>query len=277
MKKYLFIFFIALFFQVNYSTGQELNTDIASTLEKLFVRLRENHPSVKKIEINDSVRMIIDSYSSSDSVFVHRFTNLRFLGQIISPDSLVKLLTWNLVLPDGENMYFCNIIRRARKDAPAVLYRLMGNYNISPERTDTIYSSANWYGALYYDMRPFSSEGSKGYILLGIDYGNSFITRKIIDVMTFSQGNEIIFGSKCFTDGKSLASRVIFEYSATAVMSLRFESDDLIVFDHLSPFSPELKDNRQFYGPDFSFDAYRLVKGLWRLEEDIDIKNRQDN
>jgi hypothetical protein len=248
---------------------------IASELEGMFRRVRENRSSQEKLAINDSIRVILENYAVSDTVFKHRFTNLRFLGQITSPDSLVKIITWNLILDDGGNRYFCYFVKRSPPGGKIQLYKLSGIYKETTERIDTIYSLSNWYGALYYDIRPFETTGGKSWVLLGIDYGNSFITRKIIDVVSFGPGNSLIFGRKCFTDGKENMLRVVFEYTSKAVMSLRFERDDLIVFDHLSPASPELKDNRQFYGPDFSFDSYSLENGLWKLKSDIDIRNRK--
>jgi hypothetical protein len=92
--------------------------------------------------------------------------------------------------------------------------------------------------------------------------------------VSFEKGNEISFGLNCFSDGKSLKHRVLFEYSSRAVMSLKFENDTFIVFDHLSPFSPQYRDNRQFYGPDFSFDSFSYDRGIWRYKGDIDIKNK---
>ena len=133
--------------------GQDSNNDISLKLEKLFSGLRENLPQETKIEKNDSVRSIIMSYASSDSVFTHRFSNLRFLGQITSPDSLVKILTWNLIFTDGGNRYFCYIIKRDRKKGAGKVYTLTGFYNEGHIRTDTSYSTTNWYGALYYDLR----------------------------------------------------------------------------------------------------------------------------
>ena len=253
---------------------QVKNDDISRKLEKLFSAMRENLPSQIKIEKNDSVRSIISSYASSDSVFSHRFSNLRFLGQITSPDSLVKIITWNLILADGGNSYFCYLIHREQKRGGGRVHTLTGNYREGSVRTDTVYSSSDWYGALYYDLRPFTVSGKLQYILLGIDYGNSFVSRKIIDVLSFSSDGNILFGLNCLTDGKTVVHRVVFEYAATAVMSLRFEAGNMIVFDHLSPFSPELKGNRQFYGPDFSFDSYIFEKDLWMLKTDIDIKNK---
>jgi hypothetical protein len=46
--------------------------------------------------------------------------------------------------------------------------------------------------------------------------------------------------------------RDVFEYASNAMMSLRFRSDNSIVFDHLVPFSTTHKDDRQYYGPDYS-------------------------
>jgi hypothetical protein len=133
----------------------------------------------------------------------------------------------------------------------------------------------NWYGALYYDIRPFIFNNETNYVILGIDYGNSFITRKVIDVLSFNSRDEIVLGKNCFRDGNFMKPRIVFEYASTAVMTLRFISDTSIVFDHLSPVSPEFKDNHQFYGPDFSFDSYNLGNGYWRLFSNIDVRNKE--
>jgi hypothetical protein len=272
MKRFLLISSLLSALIINCINGQTQSKSIAGDLEGMFSRVIENHSPAEKLTINDSIKTIIENYAESDTVFKHRFSNLRFLGQITSPDSLVKILTWNLILEDGGNRYFCYIIRRSSPKTGKTVYKLSGIYNEAPVRTDTIYSQSNWYGALYYDIRPFVTGKETSYILLGIDYGNSFITRKLIEVLSFGSDNNLVFGKKCFTDGKMLITRVVFEFSSTAVMTLRFYTASSIVFDHLSPVSPEMKDNKQFYGPDFSYDSYNLENGLWRLKSNIDIR-----
>jgi hypothetical protein len=272
MKRICLISTIFTLLMINSLNGQTKSPNIAADLEGMFFRLRDNLSSQQKLAINDSVKLIIESYAASDSVFNHRFTNLRYLGQISSPDNLVKIITWNLILNDGGNRYICYIIRKSDPGVQNTIYKLSGIYNESPIRTDTIYSESNWYGALYYDIRPFKIGKEPSYILLGIDYGNSFVTRKLIDVLTFAPGSGLLFGRNCFSDGIMTSPRVVFEFSANAVMSLRFYGDLSIVFDHLSPSSPELKDNRQYYGPDFSYDSYDFEKGLWRLKTNVDIR-----
>ncbi|MGD0582004.1 MAG: hypothetical protein ABR974_03560 [Bacteroidales bacterium] len=257
------------------STGQGNTAGASKNLEKMFLRLSGNLPADEKLKTNDSVQAFIDSFAASDTAFNYRFRSLRYLGQIMSPDSLVKIITWNLILDDGTNQYFCYLIRREKKRGGGTVIKLKAAYNENAERVDTAYSVRNWYGALYYDLRPFDLNGSTKYIVLGIDYGNSFVTRKLIDVLSFGTGGDVTFGLNCFSDGQGLNNqRILFEYSSKAVMSLRFEADNTIVFDHLSPFSPQYKGDHQFYGPDFSFDSYKLDNGLWRYKGDIDIRNK---
>lgn len=269
------VLFVAMLLLILYSDLLcQVNLPLTGrSLEGMFSRIRENLSSEQKLRINDSTQTLVDKYAKSDSVFTYKFDNLRFLGQIISPDSLVKIISWNLILESGDNSYYCYFIRKGKDNSSNDVYKLSGLYSEKAIGSDTLYSDSNWYGALYYDIRPFKVAGTEqSYVILGIDYGNSFVTRKVIDILTFGSDHKLIFGKKCFVDGKVLRQRVVFEYSTKVVMSLRFMNDKSIVFDHLSPSSPEFRDNHQFWGPDFSFDSYNLENGFWRLKSDVDVR-----
>jgi hypothetical protein len=249
--------------------------DTPQVLKEFFDRLVDNYNDNDRIRINDSIRMILDGYVKSDTVFTHRFTNLRYLGQIMSPDSLLKIITWNLVLENEPGRYFCYFIRKQERGKENKIYRLSASYNESPVRTDTIYSESNWYGALYYDLKSYIIDNRHCWVLLGIDYGNSFISRKIIEVLSFSNDDSIIFGRKWFASTEEVKYRDVFEYASNAMMSLRFRSDSSIVFDHLVPFSSSHKDDRQYYGPDYSFDKYNFENGSWKLKINVDARNQE--
>jgi hypothetical protein len=255
--------------------GQIGKNDEPKVLENLYSRLVNNFDDNDRLRINDSIRLIIDSYVASDSVFKHRFTNLRYLGQITSPDSMLKIITWNLVLRSGPSRYFCYFIRKPESGNENRVYRLTATYREEQVRTDTIYTEPDWYGALYYDIKPYIIDDKRCWIMLGIDYGNSFISRKIIEVLSFTSEDSIIFGRKWFASGEEIKFRDVFEYASNGMMSLRFRSDDSIVFDHLVPFSQELKDDRQYYGPDYSYDAYYFENGLWKLTINVDARNKE--
>ena len=275
MRSVILYLILFIFLSTGIAKSQISAKDTPQVLEELFSRLVDNYNDSDRIRINDSIRLIIDGYVKSDTVFSHRFTNLRYLGQIMSPDSLLKIITWNLVLENAPGRYFCYFIRKQEPGESNRIYRLSASYNENPVKTDTTYTEPDWYGALYYDLKPYKTNDKSCWVLLGIDYGNAFISRKIIEVLSFAPDNSIIFGRKWFASGEEIKFRDVFEYASNAMMSLRFKSDSSIVFDHLVPFSASHKDDRQYYGPDYSFDAYNFKNGSWKLIINVDARNME--
>jgi hypothetical protein len=274
MRSYFLYLILSVFLTTGIAKCQVPVEETPQVLEDLFDRLINNFNDNDRIRINDSIRLILDNYVKSDTVFTHRFTNLRYLGQITSPDTLVKIITWNLVLENEPGRYFTYFIKKQEKNEKNKIYRLSASYSEKSILVDTSYSGANWYGALYYDLKPYIFENKHFWVLLGIDYGNADISRKIIDVLSFTEDDSILFGKKMFIEGDQKKYRAVFEYASNAMMTLRFRSDNSIVFDHLVPFSSVRKDDRQYYGPDYSFDAYKLENGIWKLVVNVDVRNQ---
>ncbi len=269
---------LILFFIISVMTGtrgEEPAPDISQVLGNLFTRLASQTDDADRLRINDSIKVIIDDYVVSDSVMDHRFQNIRFLGQITSPDSLVKILTWNLVLKNSNSSYFSYFIKKGTPGTKNKVFTLTKAYSAEPIKSDTTYSGSDWYGALYYDLRPVTPNDSNSWILLGIDYGNPMISRKIIDVVSFLADGSLSFGRKIFMLSDTITYRVVFEYSPVAVMSLRFHPDNSVVFDHLVSFSNDNKETREYFGPDYSSDAYIFEEGYWKLKINVDVRNSE--
>lgn len=271
----LLLYIIVIFFLTGVARGQVVSDSTGPVLEKLYSRLSSNIDDNDRLRINDSIKSIIDSYVLSDTIFDHSFTNLRNLGQITSRDSLLKIITWNLVLENNPSLYFSYFIRKPETGNESRVVSLTATYREVPIKTDTVYTEQNWYGALYYDLRPYTVDSGKYWILLGIDYGNLLITRKIIEVLSFTDEDSMIFGKRWFESGEEIKFRDVFEYSSNGMMSLRFGSDESIVFDHLVPFSPAQENDRQYYGPDYSYDAYLFENDLWKLTINVDARNKE--
>jgi hypothetical protein len=249
---------------------------LSQTLGRLFGRLATVNEDSVKLQVNDSIQTIVNRIVESDSIFSFSFKDIRFLGQITSPDSTVKIVSWNLNLKASPGKYFCYIIKRSETNSLNSVYRLTSDYNPADISEDTVYTGENWYGALYYDIRPFTTDGQTYWTALGINYGNPLITKKVIDIITFKHDGAIEFGAPVFSPSDSiLVKRKVFRYSADAAMTLRFTDNNSIVFDHLVPFSPALAGKMEYYGPDFSYDAYILEKGKWTFKPDIDARNEE--
>jgi hypothetical protein len=97
----------------------------------------------------------------------------------------------------------------------------------------------------------------------------------MIETLSFAGEDSVVLGKKCFEKEGRKTFREVFGYSSTATMTLRFTSDTTIVFDHLVPFSAALNDKRQYYGPDYSYDAFILENGVWKFSLNVDVRNRQ--
>jgi hypothetical protein len=244
-------------------------------LQELFYRIVDTRNNEERIQLNDSIIKIIDKYVESERVLDHRFTDLRYLGQILSPDSRLKIITWNLNLTDGTNKYFCYVIRKTKKGKPNEIFKLTAVNMDEPPSINTTYSEENWYGALYYAVQPFRYKRETCYVLLGLDYTNLLVSTKIIDVLTFTEDGGIIFGKDCFIKEGEKRFRELLKYSSDGVAILRFNNRKSIIFDHLVPVSQVRRNSPEYYVPEFSFDAYVLKKGMWRFKENFEPKMRR--
>ena len=274
MKKGIICILIFITVSMGLIKSQISTDEMSGSLEKLYGRLRSVSEDSVRLRINDSIKFFIDSYVASDRIFSHTFSNLKYLGQITSSDSSIKIVTWNLVLSNEPGRYFCYFIRRSPEGGANAVYYLTHRYDDKQILADTVYSQSNWYGALYYDIRPFHTDNRKCWVLLGINYSSPMLTKKIIEVLSFTGENKLVFGRKWFDSGKSVNFRHVLEYSASAVISLRFRPDNSIVFDHLVLLPPSGFDDRLYYGPDYSYDAYIYENGLWSLSVNIDARNK---
>ena len=275
MKKIIVCLLLFVFVSTGLVKSQVSADTISVRLEKLYGRLLVASEDSVRLRINDSIKILVEDYVSSQQVFTRTFRNIRYLGQITSSDSLVKIITWNLVLKNEPGRYFCYFIRKSPDGKGNRIYRLTHAYDDKPVSADTVYSQSDWYGALYYDIRPFFTDNRQCWVLLGISYSNPHMTRKVIDVLSFTSEDKIIFGRRWFDSGGSINYRHVLEYSAGAVISLRFRPDNSLVFDHLVPLPPMAGDDRIYYGPDYSYDAYIYRNGLWNLTINVDARNRQ--
>ena len=265
-KPYLIII-CALILVTSHEAGGQ-SKDIASVLLNLYDRILFTSSDTEKERLNDSIIRIMNSYTASDSVLLHRFSNLRYMGQTLSSDARVKIITWNLILRDGTNRYYCYVIRKARKDKGNQVTKLTGENRSEEIETGRSYSGGDWYGALYYAIEPCR----KDYVILGLDFGSELVSRKVIDVLSFTPEGEIVFGKDIFIREDEKKFREVIEYSSESVVTLRFNSPKKIVFDHLDSFSTGDGDEKSL-GTGLSIDGYVYKKGIWKFTTGIDARN----
>ena len=270
LMKYLNILCLFLLLMISQSV-------IAQTVDKInhyFSKIASAPGDEEKLVYSDSLTISIISYlESTEDIIRADLSDLKYLGNITSPDSLIKILSWNIPITGRNNIYYSYIYNSIHDKG--ILLR--GEEGLSDIEPDVVIESKDWYGSLYYDIQTLDKTDEMTYILLGFDPDNIYMNAKVIEVLHFNDHGDPVFGKQVFSTGNEEFTRMIFKYSPMATMMLKFNPErNMIIFDHLSPSSPRLEGQYRYYGPDFSYDAYEIKDGRLFLIQDIDLKATED-
>ena len=211
------------------------------------------------------------------SSFEFEFDSLQTISVVRSPDNAFRIFSWYVPTVEGTYRFF-GAIQMASRDGKLKLYPLIDDTEHFKD-LNQISSNKQWYGARYYEIVPLIVGGQNtSYVLLGWKGNTSKTSKKVIEVLSFSK-DEPKFGKAIFQGPKDapVKNRVVFEYNKLNSMTLRLDKkEQMIVFDHLAPFDPNMEGNFEYYASDSSFDGYRLVGDKLKLMENIELKNDPD-
>ncbi len=287
MQKLIVIISFLLFIQVASAQKSESTQFYTKELEMkaLGEKILKGKTQEEKIKANEEFMRLLELVLSDASSFNYSFDSLVTIARLTAPDNTFKIYNWHLSKDDGSFEYYAYVqpnqlakSKKQQKKSKKPFYKLT---NVKESKTaieNRLLSANEWYGAHYYKIVQPKSKKDKNYILLGWDGNDPYSTKKLIDVIHFSSNGEPKFGAAIFKmENNRLQKRVIFEYAKDASMSLRFNDNDLIIFDHLVPPNPQLKGSYSFYGPDLSYDAFEYAKGTWAYTPDVDARNNKSN
>jgi len=257
--------------------GSEKMGDYEQRLGELLIDLRAAEGDTELKEKNDLFKDELAKILKEDAAFDHPFTNLTTLGKVHSQDKEVRLITWNVELADFSQRYFGFVMKKdTRKGIHHVIELAQYPQGIYPKYNYETLSADSWNGCLYYQIIDIKKGNRTYYTLMGYDAYSDRSSIKLLDVLYFT-GKVPKFGKPIFATEEGYKSRVYFEHSAKATMSLKFDkSRDMIIFDHLSPEAPNLAEFRDYYVPDMTYDAYQFDGSRWQLTEDIIAVNKKN-
>ena len=219
------------------------------------------------------IKTLVNSLKTPHS-FHYNFDSLQKVSILKSPDNSFRLFTWYLPVDDGSYRFF-GAIQIASTDGKLKLYPLIDNTEQIKD-VNAVTGTKSWYGARYYEIVPVIVSGRQPYyVLVGWKGNNAKTSKKVIDVLSFEKG-EPVFGKAVFDGlkGSSVKNRVVFEYNKLNSMTLTMDrSVNMIVFDHLAPFTADMEGNFEYYASDLSFDAYKITNGRLKLVENVELKN----
>jgi hypothetical protein len=275
-KTSILCFLVLVFFPAVYSqlpgSGEDL---LVQKLRLEFDSLKALKNDELKRSLNSQIITDLQTLLSKPNSFEYRLDSLKILGKVGAPDNSFRILNWNLSFNDFSYSYITFMQYNPQgKYGYKVLQIKDARPKIDASIENTQFTKDNWYGALIYKILLDSYKRQNFYTFFAMDYNNMMSKFKFIDVITFNEKGEPVFGKAIFKTPRAIRSRVVFEYSSQVVMGLKYdEKMKLIVFDHLSPERPDLTGDFKFYGPDFSYDGFKFEDGLWNYQSDLKLSN----
>jgi hypothetical protein len=132
---------------------------------------------------------------------------------------------------------------------------------------DTIGNNFGWIGAVYYKIIQTEASGNNYYTLLGYDENNIRSNKKIVEVLSFENGQPMFGGSYFnFSDNSALKQnpgRLIIEYKKNASPRLVYDKEqDMIVYEHLISETGEDKKKYTYVG-DGDYEGLKWKDGKW--------------
>jgi hypothetical protein len=228
--------------------------------------------------ISDSIftRTLVRALQIKNS-FYYPFDSVLGISRLYAPDSTFRILTWNILYDDFYSRQK-GAIQLRTKDGSLKLIPLRDVSEFTQNAMDSVRGKGNWIGAIYYNIIKTQHKGKNFYTLFGIDYNNIRSTKKWIEVLSFNEKNEPVFGGPLFSyelDSvkKAPQNRFGLEYKKDARVLVNYiEEVHMILVDHLISESDE-PDNKWTMVPDGDNEGFKWENGKWvHVDKAFDFK-----
>ncbi|WP_462265346.1 hypothetical protein [Mucilaginibacter sp.] len=240
------------------------------SLSRLGHDIVNNENDVERKSANYAfIKMLVTALKLPHS-YDFGFDSLKTISILNSPDRKFRIFSWPVMNQDGSYRFYGAV--QINAEGPLLLHPLEDYSPLLKNAEDSVTNGRKWYGAEYYKIIPVYT-AHPYYVLLGWKGNNIKSTKKVIEVLSFEQGKPV-WGKPVFEGNSKTRDRIVFEYSRQASMLLRYVPEqNLIVFDHIAPPDNKMKGRMEMYGPDLTYDGYRLSGGKWNFASNLDMRN----
>lgn len=220
-------------------------------------------------------RMISDSIFTKTLVralqiknsFYYPFDSVLGVSKLYAPDTSFRIFSWNISYDDHYARQR-GAIQYRTADGSLKLLPLRDVSEFTDKPGDSIRTRSNWIGAMYYNIIKTQYKGKNYYTLFGFDNNTAQSSMKWIDVLTFNEKNEPVFGGPFFTYEKDSIPkppkyRIGLEFKKGARVLVNYVEDlGMILVDHLisETEQPELPWT---FVPDGDQEGFKWENGKW--------------
>lgn len=242
--------------------------------------LRQKEDSLKSLAKEIIMGRSADTRLDADSAFTRMFVralqirnsfyfpfdSLLNISRLNAPDSSFKIFTWQLVINENTVRQH-GAIQMKTSDGSLKLFPLIDKSPTMEKPEDTVGNNFNWVGAVYYKIIEKQAFGKTYYTLLGYDENDLKSNKKIIEILTFNNGQPVFGGNNfSFQDNsvnKKGLARYIMTYRKNASPRLTYDHDmDMIIYEHLISETGE-PQKKYTYIPDGDYEGLKWKDGKW--------------
>ncbi len=263
-------------------------SDLEDSLKHIQARVFFSKKESNRFEANRQFIALWNEILKDERSMQYPFDSIKEVSRLMAPDKKFRIITWNMLREDQTHAFFGFIQVNNSKTIKKGMFKkeTTSQYEVYPllDKSATVKTPENyvadpskWFGMLYYGQIIKSDDDF--YTLFGWDGNDKLTQRKFIDILYFKPDGTPVFGKDVFKIPGKFAKRVMFEYAGEVAMSLKYNANrKQIIYSHLAPntVDPTLEGQYQYYGPDGSFDALSMKKGIWVYEPAIDIRKDKD-
>jgi hypothetical protein len=271
MSKITFTLFFAICLCLIFNKINAQDTSIreVSKLSDSLVTVIDDN---KKATISNKIEQLLcQALRDSSSFKKNELKELKRIGDVMSPDSSFRLVSWNYFKTDGSSV--CNTILQQKAKTDTCNLFCFNNKPVQKQENKQQYTGNQIPAALYYQIIPTNFKGySNMYIVLGMKTGNLMTQSKSIETLYFNKNGIPVMGTPVFQYNNLVINRFEFFYSAKVRMSIKYiDAEKAIIIDHLSPEKPFFAGQYEYYGPDGSFDAILYNENKWLFISDYNL------
>ncbi len=256
-----------------YATSDVDSTHWHSTaMEMSFLmnRVRTNKSLEARQGASADLEKLLQETLERNGSYAYDFADLEGVSILQPEDKAFKIFTWQLYVDKEHYKYQGFIQTKEGKVFPLT----DGSEEMRTVEFMTL-RHTDWYGALYYNLRPFKHEGETAYVLFGFDAYSFYNRRKVLDVLYFDGNGKPRFGKSVLQmkDGRGRVRKVkrfLMEYSSSVNVTLNYsEEQDMIIYDHLIYGSP-IANAGPSSVPDGSYCGLELDRsGMWTFVDKV--------
>lgn len=256
-----------------------------------------NAPDAGKRFMADSIfiKTLVRALKIKNS-FQYPFDSLATISRLYAPDSAFRIFTWQVEKDETFNRQH-GAIQVKTADGSLKLFPLIDRSEVINSPFDTTMNNLWWIGNIYYRIVLKQINGKKYYTLIGYDEYTMKVTRKWIDILSFNDKGEPVFGEQPIFSFKEDSipkpgqNRFVLDFKKDGRARVQYDEEmDMILFDHLVSETDEPQKKYTLI-PDGDYEGFKWQDNQWvhvnkvftfklkdgeaPVPEPLDFENRQ--